>query len=69
MTHNEYYQLYKDMDFINPSRVYTTAERTTLNCSSQIISIALERPIKKKGSCKGLFDVCYSNTFSVSRKA
>ncbi len=52
MTHDEYYQLYKDKDFTNTSRKYTKTERVKLKCPDLITNYEIHRYLMLCYECR-----------------
>ena len=52
MSHNEYYQLFKDVDFTNTSRVYSATERKRLNCPDRITNYEIHRYLMLCFECR-----------------
>ena len=52
MTHDDYYQLYKDKDFTNPARPYTKTERQELNCPDLMTIYEIHRYLMLCYECR-----------------
>ena len=52
MTHNEYYQFYKNKDFTNPGRLYTKTERKELNCPDEMTNYEIHRYLMLCYECR-----------------